>query len=238
MTLGEQFVQRWGMSPLEASRRYGKGSQQLISMLNAVSEPFGETFHPTGSLVSDIIKTAAPGIVLATGGLAAPLLAQGGEKVETGFTAPFESWIQPVIGLASQVISALQMPPTRIPPMTGPSTVPGPFGLPIPVAQVEQIQAGTSVSASAFRGVCKPSRRRFKIQYDATGTPHVISVCPARRMNPLNPRALSRAARRLGSFQRIAGNIEKMVQKACRSGIGRGRRSSRMPAYCGKKRGC
>lgn len=96
--------------------------------------------------------------------------------------------------------------------------------------QNDQIITGITRS-DQMPGRCNIKRRKLKIIVGTDGQPHVIAACPPRRMNPLNARALSRAARRLGSFQRIAGNIEKLVQRACRTGLGRGRRRApRLPA--------
>lgn len=44
-----------------------------------------------------------------------------------------------------------------------------------------------------------------------------VSTCKPRRMNPLNPKALARAGRRVGSFMAIAEHMGKMLQKACRT---------------------
>lgn len=88
-------------------------------------------------------------------------------------------------------------------------------------------QINTGLTRAQGPGRCNVNKRRLKIQMGADGQPHVVAVCPPRRMNPLNPRALGRAARRLGSFQRIASHIEKTIQKACRT---KTRRSSRGPS--------
>jgi hypothetical protein len=80
-------------------------------------------------------------------------------------------------------------------------------------------------------------RRKLRLVCGPDGQMHPEVYCTPKRMNPLNPRALSRAARRLGSFQRIAGNIEKMIQRSCKKGLGRGRSSSRVPTrYMGPPR--
>jgi len=74
-----------------------------------------------------------------------------------------------------------------------------------------------------------------KVVIGADGKPTVVFACPPRRMNPLNPRALGRAARRLAGFHRISSHIEKIVQHACRPK----RRSARMPSFgrsCGPRR--
>lgn len=80
-------------------------------------------------------------------------------------------------------------------------------------------------------------RARVRLRRLADGSTIVEKYCAPRRMNPLNARALGRAARRLGMFHNIAAHIEKTVQKACRSGIGR-RRLSSAPRYCGPRKRC
>lgn len=96
---------------------------------------------------------------------------------------------------------------------------------------------GLGVGALSCFNSKNSRRRKIKIVRTADGQLHPVPYCTPRRMNPLNARALGRAARRLGSFHRIAQGIEKMVQKACKTGT-RGRRVSRAP-YCGPKRkGC
>lgn len=66
-------------------------------------------------------------------------------------------------------------------------------------------------------------RRKVKLVPDGQGSFTPVICCTPRRMNPLNPRALRRAAVRLGRFQHIAHTIEKMVARAVKP---RGRRSS------------
>lgn len=72
-------------------------------------------------------------------------------------------------------------------------------------------------------------RRRIKLVPDGQGSLTPVICCTKPRMNPLNPRALSRAARRLASFQHIARGIDAMItRQICSrrsSGRGRGRRS-------------
>lgn len=121
----------------------------------------------------------------------------------------------------------------------------GPLGPIVPInpqtGSVERPQYQVSVHPGAAcwdkprKNGMPNSRVRVKLQRQPDGTFAVVRYCAPKKMNPLNPRALSRAARRIGSFQRIAANIEKIVQKACRTGLGRGRRRSsvpRLPANC------
>lgn len=62
----------------------------------------------------------------------------------------------------------------------------------------------------------KLSRRaNVRIVRGPDGLPRLEKYCRPKRMNPLNARALGRAARRLGSFHRIAGAIEKQIAKSC-----------------------
>lgn len=67
-------------------------------------------------------------------------------------------------------------------------------------------------------------RRKVKLMPDGQGGFTPVICCTPRRMNPLNPRALRRAAVRLGRFQHIAHTIEKMVARAVKP---RGRSSTR-----------
>jgi len=79
-------------------------------------------------------------------------------------------------------------------------------------------------------------RRRVRWVRLPNGQLAMKQTCAPRHMNPLNPRALGRAARRLGSFQRIAAHTEKLIQRACKP---KARRSYSRPSYgrsCGPKR--
>lgn len=58
-----------------------------------------------------------------------------------------------------------------------------------------------------------------------------------RRMNPLNPRAASRAMRRLDGFSRAARCVEKQLVKMARKNVGRGGGYSRSKGGC-KSGGC
>jgi hypothetical protein len=117
------------------------------------------------------------------------------------------------------------------------------------------VEAGIT-AGGCVRRPCK-TNRRVKIAWDPTtqkpvlvprnpkvvigadGKPTVVWACPPKRMNPLNPHALRRAAVRLGRFHNIASTIEKMVQKACRTGIGRGRaRGFSRASSCGPRKRC
>lgn len=121
--------------------------------------------------------------------------------------------------------------------------------------QKDQIEAGITATG-CVRRPCK-TNRRVKVAWDpmtqkpvlvprnpkvvigADGKPTVVWACPPKRMNPLNPHALRRAAVRLGRFHNIASTIEKMVQKACRTGIGRGRaRGFARASSCGPRKRC
>lgn len=138
------------------------------------------------------------------------------------------SWLAPIVSSFAPVIGALQSTP-QTNPITGAlesiaKTLPQFF-------QNDIIQAG--ISSSQAPGRCSFKRRRLKIVTGTDGQPHVVMACPPRRMNPLNARALGRAARRLGAFHRIASHIEKLVQKACKSGS---RRRSAPRIGCSPKR--
>lgn len=99
--------------------------------------------------------------------------------------------------------------------------------------QADQINTG--ITARAAGGLrCSAKKRRWKAVRMADGTIQAVAYCPPRRMNPLNARALGRAARRLGSFHKIASHIEKVVAKACRTGKRRG--TTRLPGCSPRKR--
>lgn len=143
------------------------------------------------------------------------------------------SVIQQGLGLAQQLVSA-----RRAQDLPGLGTNPG-FGA------APQIESGVSarfpggcwVPATGLVSTRKLARRRVKMQRMPDGSIQVVQYCQKPRMNPLNAKALGRAARRLGSFQRIAAHVEKVITKACKPK----RRSSRAPRMgysCGPKRGC
>ena len=105
------------------------------------------------------------------------------------------------------------------------------------------VVSGVSTTASGL--ACWKPTKSGKLQKRAQvhivrrpdGTVALEKYCRPRRMNPLNPRALGRAARRLGSFHRIASTVEKQIAKACAP---KRRSSRRAPAYsrggyCGPK---
>lgn len=111
----------------------------------------------------------------------------------------------------------------------------------IPFNQQDQIEAGITArgAASCWDRAARTGRSnrrmRVKLQRMPDGSLQVVRYCAKPRMNPLNPNALRRAAVRLGRFHMIASTIEKMVQKACRKGIGRGRIRS-TPSCAPRKR--
>lgn len=113
-----------------------------------------------------------------------------------------------------------------------PSIIPGQP----PVYSVEVLPRGQACWTKPRKDGRVNSRARVKLQRFPDGSTHVVKYCAPRRMNPLNPRALGRAARRLGSFHRIAATVEKQIQRACKSGIGRRRSSGRLPASCAPRR--
>jgi hypothetical protein len=78
------------------------------------------------------------------------------------------------------------------------------------------------------------SRMRVKLQRLPDGTVQVVRYCAPRRMNPCNPRALGRAARRLSAFQRMSSGIEKIINRQLKR-KGPVRRSY---GSCAPKRGC
>lgn len=100
--------------------------------------------------------------------------------------------------------------PTQIDPS---NTLPGQIIRAATGALQASIETGITVQDARIRGRCAPARRRFKVITGPDGQPQVISVCPPRRMNPCNPRALGRAARRLSMFQKMSSGIEKIINR-------------------------
>ncbi len=94
-----------------------------------------------------------------------------------------------------------------------------------------RVGAQPSVQMMAPRFVSAPSGRAGTARVDVeTGE----ELPKARRMNPLNPRALSRATRRLSSFTRRVRSVEKQLRKIApkarsrpRADLGRGHRHVR-----------
>lgn len=231
--LSRQFVAGGGKKLSE-----GGTAAQNIAVLNAI--PGAGGFRPIGSLAGDIIRTAAPGILATTAAVTlGPIIAakSGGEKMfEMMATAPATApqgntgLLNAIVGLAGTAIKAFapqQTPAEKAMQKVLPTV--GTFGQ-NPLAA--QIQSGIT----QFAGKCKKPRYHAVairdgnvIRYEA------VPYCPKRRMNPLNPKALGRAARRLGSFQRIAAHVEKTIQKSLRrSGVRHHRTSSRSTGACFK----
>lgn len=86
------------------------------------------------------------------------------------------------------------------------------------------------------RATGKVNRRmRVKLQRMPDGSVQVVRYCAPKRMNPCNPRALGRAARRLSMFQKMSSGIEKLINKQLK------RRAPSRMSYgrsCGPKKGC
>lgn len=156
-----------------------------------------------------------------------PTIIAGGKDVflETGNAAPVNSWLGPVIGLASQAIAAFA-PQRRLPGRPGADTVEeilSPFRVQEVPPDFTGVQAGgsttagiTTVVGGAWGRCALPSqarRRKAKVVMLPDGTQTIVPYCAPRRMNPLNPRALSRAARRIGSFHRIASGLAKCTSR-------------------------
>lgn len=150
------------------------------------------------------------------------------------------SVIQQGLGLAQQLVSARRQIPTE-----GPIVPVFPGGS---VQSALAAQYGVNVASTCWSentGLTPTQarrqlmRRKVKVIRDPSSPNgiRIVQYCSKPRMNPLNAKALGRAARRLGSFQRIAAHVEKVITKACKPK----RRSSRAPRMgysCGPKRGC
>jgi hypothetical protein len=148
---------------------------------------------------------------------------------ESAFTSSggVDPWFGTLVGIASGLV----------PQITGGEGVLPPYLRSQPPAQIETGITGRA----ALR--CSTKRRRWKVVQvptspgSSTFEQVAVAYCPPRRMNPLNPRALGRAARRIGRFHQIAQGIEKLVQRACKSGIGRRSSRPRLPG-CSPRRKC
>lgn len=138
-----------------------------------------------------------------------------------------------IANLGSQAIAAFGKPQLPAPTPMG-----TPFPLPlgtqtIPANSPESLalaQRIYQVQAGAWGKCALPSqarRRKAKVVMLPDGTQTIVPYCAPRRMNPLNPRALRRSAVRIGRFHAIAKNIEKLVQKACKTSMKRRTTSSR-----------
>jgi hypothetical protein len=211
--LGKKFAAAGGKKLSE-----GGTAAQNVAILNSLGMGDFQTISGGGlfNAVADIL----PG----GGGtnMVDPVMSFEPSDLLTGPAVSLSSLISSGLGIIQNLTAPQELSPLEqlIPPILR-----GQGGL----QQRDTIEAGITASASQFPGRCKPARRKLKIVINpATGQPMVVAACPPRRMNPLNPRALGRAARRLGSFQRIASHIEKTIQKACRT---KSRRSSSR-SYC------
>jgi hypothetical protein len=155
------------------------------------------------------------------------------------------STIQSGIGLIQGLVQASQQPGI-------PQGTPGFGGVPdlIDMNRAMSINANTACWSTEMVDACgrplttqgmkrRLMRRRARYVRMPNGTISIVSTCAPRRMNPLNPRALGRAARRLGSFQRMASHVEKVIARACKT-KSRSRSYARRPSWGGScaPRGC
>jgi hypothetical protein len=174
----------------------GGSAAQNVALLNAAQSR--TVFRETGSLVSDIIRTAKPGIALVTAGLALPALAavpkpstNGGQSVPD-----LRDILLSVAGAFAAQLPAPRLPspvpraptPAPLPRPGAPAPAPGrrplPIPLPVPIP-------GGSVS-DLFGG---GQRKR-------------------RRMNVLNPKALKRSAARIKGFYKTIRGVESLLRRA------------------------
>ncbi len=112
-------------------------------------------------------------------------------------------------------------------------TVPG-VGVPSSTAVSGNLPSCFVHTSGPMKGQPVKSRRRQSVHIvtdPATGTRHVMLYCKKRSMNPLNPKALGRAATRIGRFQAISAHINKRIDKALRRS---GARASR--GFGGRRR--
>lgn len=179
--------------------------------LGAVSGGLGGLAQSTG-----IIKTAPvsrqPAVTLGQA-QQIPLQTTGRSMPGTGIQVQLPSFGGGVVNMGGASIGSFG-------PMTGGGT-PMAVG---PNGQLCQIK-GYHLNKAGYH---------TKAGYVAPGTMCVKN----RRMNPLNPRAASRAMRRLDGFSRAARCVEKQLVKMARKNVGRGggaRRSSCKSGGCRKR---
>jgi len=116
---------------------------------------------------------------------------------------PGEGWYGPIIPEVFSQIPIPRLPLPRIP-------VPTPRGprvpIPIPIPFPDDILFGDG-GCNATNPCCRGQHLDKKTK----------SRCVSNRsMNPLNPRALKRATRRLSRFDKMARNAKKEMKKLCR----------------------
>ena len=108
-----------------------------------------------------------------------------------------------------------------------------------PIIGAPPVSGGVTIRSYGIEAkalACTVKRRRYKIVRNSDGTISAEAYCLPRRMNPLNPRALARAGRRVASFSRIAQGMQKMLERSCRVGARKSRRAPSFSTRCATSR--
>lgn len=175
----------------------------------------------------------------------------GGFQNVWGF-APIESGpdFNPIQSIYSGIADVLGAPPVPDPEMGFQLPNLEPLIPPILRGQGGQFEPQIETGITAAAGsVCwtnprYAARRRVRVvRIPDPSAPggfrlQAVQTCAPRRMNPLNPRALSRAGRRVGSFCRIATGMQKMLAAAVGGSCKPKRRGFRIPTGRRSHRGC
>lgn len=228
-------------------------SEQYVAELASkpyapIAQIFAAGAAPVLAGASTVVKSLAS-LVPALGGKKMDFLATTG-LTDTGANG---GWFHGLMGLASQAITAFapQNMPTLTPEQQAQNAL-SQFGLQnltqnIPNIAVQALNARCATTAGmsslpcvvhqkgpyAGKLVKTGRRRKLKLVPDGSGSLTPVICCTPRRMNPLNARALSRAARRLAMFTHIVGRVEKQVQKSFRRHGGRIRHTAVARRRCG-----
>ncbi len=186
------------------------------------------------------------GIVNFIGGAATGLLSGGPlGAIKGGISSLLPKQTTPVIRSQTPIPQGSALPGTGIQiqlPKAGPSGIDlggikaGTFGpAALPSNGFGGVQSGSSSTAPGAK-LCIAGHHINKSTYlTRNGIVQAGTACVKnRRMNPLNPRAASRAMRRLDGFSRATRSVEKMMTRIARKNAPRGRAA---PAR-GKKCGC
>lgn len=171
----------------------------------------------------DVIGKVVGGVAKVAGGAIGGLLSGGPLGAITGGLKGIGS----VIGGGSKTVVPVVTRSSTFP--VTPSIVPGrPTSLPgsIPLLPSGGTAFGPMPSdmgggAAPGTGICKPGYRLVQVM--GAGGYAVTKCVKNRRMNPLNPRAASRAMRRLDGFSRATRSVEKMMVKIARKNAPRAR---------------
>lgn len=158
-----------------------------------------------------------------------------------GIEGPDPSTFVRILEAGAAIASKLVGPQISFP--TTPGGIMNPQGgdFPFPEARAISVNVGGDCWADSGNPLIQRRRflrRRVRFARRPDGSLQMIQSCAPRRMNPLNVKALGRAARRLGRFQAIASHVEKLISKACKTKSRRRAPSMSFGRSCAPRRGC